>query len=45
MSRNPIKKKAVGDIVLAMRKDLLGRSKLSYMDFRYTNIVKGSKNN
>lgn len=33
-------RKAVGNIVLAMRKDLLGRTKLTYRDFRYTNIVK-----
>jgi hypothetical protein len=33
-------RKAIGDIVLAMRKDLLGSSKLSYNDFRYIDVVK-----
>lgn len=28
----------VGNIVLAMRRDLLGKTKLSYKDFRYTDI-------
>lgn len=33
-------KKAIGDIVLAMRKDLLGKTKLNYNDFRYTDVLK-----
>lgn len=33
-------RKAVGEIVLAMRKDLLGKTGLSYKDFRYTNVYK-----
>ena len=33
-------RKAVGNIVLAMRKDLLGKTNLSYNDFRYTNVGK-----
>jgi hypothetical protein len=33
-------KKAVGDIVIAMRKDLLGKTKLKYIDFRYTDVFK-----
>lgn len=37
-------RKAVGNIVLAMRKDLLGKTKLTYKDFRYTNVYKNSKN-
>lgn len=33
-------RKAVGDIVLAMRKDLLGKStKLDYRSFRYTDVI------
>jgi hypothetical protein len=36
-------RKAVGNIVLAMRKDLLGRTKLGYKDFRYTNVHKEGK--
>ena len=34
-----IGRKAVGDIVLAMRKDLFGKTKLSYLDFRYTDVL------
>jgi hypothetical protein len=30
--------KAVGDIVHAMRKDLLGKTKLNFCDFKYTNV-------
>ena len=30
---------AIGRIVLAMRKDMLGKTKLSPKDFRYTNVV------
>jgi hypothetical protein len=33
-------RKAVGEIVLAMRKDLLGKTKLSHRDFRYTTVHK-----
>jgi hypothetical protein len=33
-------RKAVGDIVIAMRKDLLGKTKLKFMDFRYTDVLK-----
>ncbi len=31
-------RKAIGNIVLAMRKDLLGKTKLEYNDFQYTDI-------
>jgi len=31
-------KKAVGNIVLAMRKDLLGKTDLSYKDFEYIDV-------
>ncbi len=33
-------KKAVGSIVLAMRKDLLGKTELDYSDFVYTDVIK-----
>ncbi|RZL46035.1 MAG: hypothetical protein EOO93_26430 [Pedobacter sp.] len=33
-------RKAIGNIVLAMRKDLLGKTNLSYKDFRYTDVAK-----
>jgi hypothetical protein len=33
-------KRAVGNIVLAMRKDLLGKTKLTHKDFRYTDVHK-----
>jgi hypothetical protein len=33
-------KKVVGNIVLAMRKDLLKKTSLSYKDFRYTTVRK-----
>ena len=33
-------RRAVGNIVVAMRNDLLGRTKLTYEDFRYTDVVK-----
>ena len=33
-------RKAVGNIVLAMRKDLLGKTTLSYKDFSYTDVIK-----
>ena len=32
-------RKVVGDIVVAMRKDLLGKTALSYKDFRYTYVI------
>ncbi len=32
-------RKAIGDIVLAMRKDLLGKTNLSFTDFRYTDVI------
>lgn len=32
-------RKAIGNIVLAMRKDLNGKTKLSYKDFRYTDVI------
>lgn len=32
-------RKAVGNIVLAMRKDLLGKTKLNYTDFQYTDVI------
>lgn len=31
--------KAIGNIVLAMRKDLLGKTTLSFKDFQYTDVV------
>lgn len=34
-----IGRKVVGNIVLAMRKDLNGKSKLDYTDFRYTDVI------
>lgn len=36
---NPDKgRKVVGNIILEMRKDLLGKTKLTYKDFRYTDV-------
>ncbi len=32
-------KKAVGNIVLEMRKDLLGKTKLTSENFRYTDVI------
>ena len=32
-------KKVIGDIILAMRKDLAGKTKLKYSDFRYTDVL------
>jgi hypothetical protein len=32
-------RKAVGTIVLKLRKDLLGKTKLSFTDFRYTDVI------
>jgi hypothetical protein len=31
-------RKVVGNIILQMRKDLLGKTKLKYTDFRYTDV-------
>jgi hypothetical protein len=31
--------KAIGNIVLAMRKDLLGKTNLSFKDFQYTDVI------
>jgi len=37
---NPEKgRKAVGDIALKMRKDLLGKTKLDFKDFQYTDVI------
>jgi hypothetical protein len=33
-------RKAVGNVVLAMRKDLLGKTSLDYKAFRYTDVLK-----
>jgi len=32
-------RKAVGDIVLKMRKDLLGKTKLDFTNFQYTDVI------
>ncbi len=32
-------RKVVGEIVLAMRKDLLGKTDLDFNDFRYTDVI------
>ncbi len=32
-------KKVIGDIILAMRKDLASKTKLKYSDFRYTDVI------
>ena len=34
-----IGRKIIGNIVLEMRKDLLGKTSLTYMDFRYTDVI------
>ena len=37
---NPeVGRKAVGEIVVAMRKDLLGKTALNFNDFRYTDVI------
>jgi hypothetical protein len=36
-------RKAVGDIVLAMRHDLLGRTSLDYSAFRYTDVYDATR--
>lgn len=33
-------RKIIGNIILSMRKDLLGSTKLTYRDFRYTDVIK-----
>lgn len=38
---NPEKgRKIIGSIILEMRKDLIGKTGLTYMDFRYTDVIK-----
>jgi len=32
-------REAVGEIVVAIRKDLLGKTKLDYSSFRYTDVI------
>ncbi|NJD78601.1 MAG: hypothetical protein FIB08_16155 [Candidatus Methanoperedens sp.] len=32
-------RKSIGNIVLAMRKDLLGKTNLNYNDFQYTDVI------
>jgi hypothetical protein len=32
-------RKAVGELVIAMRKYLLGKTKLNFNDFRYTDVI------
>lgn len=32
-------RKVIGNIILEMRKDMLGKTSLSYQDFRYTDVV------
>jgi len=33
-------RKIIGTIILKMRKDLLGKTKLDYKDFRYTDVIR-----
>jgi hypothetical protein len=33
-------RKAIGNIVLAMRKDMLGKTNLTNLDFQYTDVIK-----
>jgi len=33
-------RKIIGSIILEMRKDLIGKTGLTYMDFRYTDVIK-----
>jgi hypothetical protein len=33
-------RRVVGNIILEMRKDLIGKTSLTYKDFRYTDVVK-----
>ena len=40
MQTNPEEgRKAIGEIVIAMRRDLLGKTKLDFHDFRYTDVI------
>ena len=32
-------RKAIGNIVLEMRKDMLGKTNLTFMDFQYTDVI------
>jgi hypothetical protein len=34
----------IGNIILEMRKDLLGSTSLTYMDFRYTDVIDSKRN-
>jgi hypothetical protein len=36
-------RKAVGEIVLAMRRDLLGKTDLDYTAFRYTDVIENER--
>jgi len=36
-------RKIIGNIILEMRKDLLGKTALTYKDFRYTDIIESDK--
>ena len=36
-------RKAVGNVVLAMRQDLLGKTKLDYKSFRYTDVFENKQ--
>lgn len=36
-------RKAVGNIVIAMRKDLLGTTKLNYYDFQYVDVIENKR--
>jgi hypothetical protein len=33
-------RKIIGSIILEMRKDLIGKTELTYKDFRYTDVIK-----
>lgn len=33
-------RKLIGSIILEMRKDLIGKTELTYKDFRYTDVIK-----
>lgn len=36
-------KKAIGSIVMEMRKDMLGKTNLTYLDFQYTDVISAKK--
>lgn len=36
-------RKVIGSIILEMRKDLFGKTSLTYLDFRYTDVIEGNK--